>query len=386
MKRRTRLTIALALLLSLTSIAGVLIAITNDAAAATGETTVSSVSAGVLAAEEAYAEGVIDIVLGETITVSGKGATVDGTTVRITAAGVYSISGTLGDGRIDVDATGKVYLEFDGMDLTNTSGPALLITDAKKVTITLVDGTTNYLIDGKSDAENDAALFTNDTLVINGGGTLVITGNSNEGISSDDDIIINSGTVWVTAVDDALNAHDDITINGGEVYLVAAGDGLDSNGTVHVNGGSLISFGSTAGGDGGLDAIDAFVITGGTVIAGGNTVAAPDADSTQCSLYVATGSTQAPGTVLTVTRDGEEVLSYTPDQEYQNVLVSSPGLIAGATYEVYVGADTTPVLAVAALTPAGAGMAGGPNAGNAAGASQTAGSTNGAGVPTAGQP
>ncbi|MCE5253018.1 MAG: carbohydrate-binding domain-containing protein, partial [Actinomycetia bacterium] len=164
MKRRTRLMIAPALLLSLTSIAGLLTAITNDAAAATGETTVFSVSAGVLAAEEAYAEGVIDIVLGETITVSGEGATVDGTTVRIT--------------------------------------------DAKKVTITLVDGTTNYRIDGKSDAENDAALFTNDTPVINGGGTLVVTGNSNEGISSDDDIVINSGTVRVMAVDDALNAHD----------------------------------------------------------------------------------------------------------------------------------------------------------------------------------
>ena len=192
--------------------------------------------------------------------------------MHITAAGVYSISGTLTDGCIDVDAKGKVYLEFDGVEITSSSGPALIITDAKKVTLTLVDGTTSYLTDAAADNEYDAALFTNDTLIINGAGTLVVTGNNNEGISSDDDIIINAGTVEVTAVDDGLNAHDDITITGGDVYIHAGGDGLDSNGTINISGGTLISLGSTAGGDGGLDAVGALTITGGFVVAGGNSI------------------------------------------------------------------------------------------------------------------
>ena len=251
MRKTTKLFVGLALLLSITSLSGVLIATAqNPAGASTQETDSSAASTATLQ----YAEGVIEIALGDTISVSGEGATVDGTTVHITAAGVYSVSGTLADGRIEVDAKGKVYLEFDGVDVTSSSGPALTITDAKKVTLTLVDGTTNYLTDAAADNEYDAALFTNDTLIINGAGTLIVTGNNNEGISSDDDIIVNAGTVEVTAVDDGLNAHDDITITGGHVYIHAGGDGLDSNGTINISGGTLISLGSTAGGDGGLDA------------------------------------------------------------------------------------------------------------------------------------
>ena len=269
--------------------------------------------------------------------------------MHITAAGVYSISGTLTDGCIDVDAKGKVYLEFDGVDITSSSGPALIITDAKKVTLTLVDGTTNYLTDAAADNEYDAALFTNDTLIINGAGTLVVTGNNNEGISSDDDIIINAGTVEVTAVDDGLNAHDDITITGGDVYIHAGGDGLDSNGTINISGGALISLGSTAGGDGGLDAVGALTITGGFVVAGGNSIVAPGSDSSQASVFVGTGATQAAGTAVTLTRDGEEILVVTPDKEFQNLLISSSRLIADATYQAYVGSSVAAVTVTAAI-------------------------------------
>jgi len=343
---------------------GVVIAVTNDAAAATGHTASSSTVPGALSADvqKAYAEGVVRIVLGEPITVSGEGATVSGSTVSITAAGVDSLSGTLADVHIEVDAKGKVYLEFEGVDITSKSGPALLITDAKKVTLTLAEGTTNYLSDAAGEGEYDAALFTNDTLVINGGGTLIVAGNRNEGISSDDDIIVNSGTVKVTAVDDALNAHDDITINGGDVHLTAGGDGVDSNGTVHVNGGSVVSFGSLAGGDGGIDSIGAFVITGGAVIVVGNSVAAPDPDSRQCSIYVSATSAQPAGTAITVMRDDKEVFSLSPASEYQSVLFSSSDSIAGATYDVYFGTATTPISVVAAITPAGAGIAADPAA------------------------
>ena len=359
MKKTTKLLIGLFLLVGLTALSAVLGVTTHDVAAAAAESTTSSLAAtgGSSGTVGEYAEGVIDIVLGDTTTVSGAGATVDGSTVKITAAGVYSLSGTLSGGRIEVDAKGKVYLEFHGIDVTSGSGPALLIKDAKKVTITLVDGTTNYLADGAGDDEYDAALFTNDTLVINGSGSLVVTGNDNEGISSDDDLIINSGTITVTAVDDGLNAHDDITITDGDVYILAGGDALDSNGTINLIGGTLFARGSAAVGDGGLDAVGALTITGGTVVASGNSIAAPSSDSTQVSLFVNTGATQAAGTAISVTRDGEEILTFTLDSQMQSFLVSSSRLIAGATYDVYVDTVAGVFTVTAALTPEGAGLA-----------------------------
>ena len=290
--------------------------------------------------EAVYAEGVVDIELGADTVVDGEGASVEGDTVLIAAAGVYHVSGTLTDGCIEVDAKGKVYLEFDGVDITSSSGPAVLVTDAKKVVISLVEGTTNSLADTAGGADDTATLLTNDTLLINGKGTLIVSGNNNEAISGDDDIIINSGTIRVTAVDDGINAHDDITINGGDVYVLAGGDGLDSNGTVNVNAGTLVCYGGTTEGEGGIDALGAFTIRGGTVIAGGNTMAPVSSDSKQGSVWVASDSIQPAGTAVLLERDGEEIISFTPEADYQTLLVSSGDLIDGAFYQAYLGGDT----------------------------------------------
>lgn len=359
MKRTNRLLIAVGGVVTIAALVFALAASTyGTASAANGDVSTSTTPGGPESGVEAeyasdYAEGVVDIVLGDVIEVDGYGAVVDGSTVTITAAGVYSISGTLTGGRLVVDAKGKVYLEFHGVDITSSSGPALLIADAKKVTLTLVEGTSNFLADSAGDSEYDAALYTNDTLIINGKGSLTVLGNSNEGISSDDDIIVNSGTIRIVSVDDGLNAHDDISVTGGSVYIVAGGDGLDSNGTINVAGGTLIALGSNAAGDGGLDAAGAVTITGGTVVASGNSIAMPCAESSQPSIYVTTGSIEAAGTTIAITRDGDQILALTPETAYRNVLVSSDDLAADTAYEVYIGSSDMPITAVAAVTPAG---------------------------------
>ena len=211
----------MALVLLLAAIVGILVVGTRGAASAVAAQDSTLADSSSSLADAQYAEGVVDIVLGDTITVTGEGVTVDGTTVTIGAAGVYSVSGTLTDGQIVVNAKGKVYLEFNGVDVTSSSGPALYIADAKKVTLTLAEGTSNSLRDSEGDSDHDAALYTNDTLIINGKGSLAVTGNSREGIAGDDDIIINAGTLVITAVDDGVNAHDDITVTGGDLYVVA---------------------------------------------------------------------------------------------------------------------------------------------------------------------
>ena len=320
------------------------------------------------------------ITLGDTITVAGSGATANRSTVTITAGGTYSISGELTNGQVEVNTKEKVKIKLNGVKITNNSGPALLITDAKKVTVMLVAGATNYLTDGNSKNKNDAAIFTNDTLVIEGDGILIVTGNNREGISRDDDIIINGGTIKITAPDDGLNAHDDITFNGGYVYIIAGGDGIDSNGTTNLTGGTVISLGSTAEGDGGVDSIRGFTITGGTLIATGNINAAPDIGSTQSSFYIDSGSNLAAGTLFHVEQDGSDIVTFAPARSYQTVLYSSEKLTEGTTYQAYMGgsssgtatdglytdgtytegAGNTSISVTAAIVPAGLGETGGP--------------------------
>ncbi|MBQ2085638.1 MAG: carbohydrate-binding domain-containing protein, partial [Oscillospiraceae bacterium] len=74
--------------------------------------------------------------------VSGRGAQAAGSTVNITGAGRYRISGELTEGRITVDSDddGTVVLVLEGADITNTSGPAILVENSKGLLIHLEEG------------------------------------------------------------------------------------------------------------------------------------------------------------------------------------------------------------------------------------------------------
>jgi len=255
------------------------VALTKDESAnadhaASPTATQETAGAAATSAAQATASETVLITLGDTITVSGSGATVSGSTVNITAGGTYRISGELPNGQINVNTKDKVNLELAGMSVTSHAGPALLVADAKKVTLTLLAGATNYLTDSANDRTDDAALLTNDTLVIEGEGTLIVTGNNGEGIAGDDDIIIKGGTITVTAVDDGLDAHDNITVTGGRLSITGGGDGMKSGddenaalGSVAIEGGTIEI---TAGRDG-IQAATTITITAGdlTISTGG---------------------------------------------------------------------------------------------------------------------
>jgi hypothetical protein len=287
--------------------------------------------------QDAYAKGVVDVDLSDLSSLDPDDVTVDNGVVIIGSAGVFRLTGTLDGGHIEVDTKGKVYLELDGVTVNSGSGPALWIKNAKKVTLILAEGSINWLADTATGETDSAALLTSDSLYFTGAGSLKVTGNSSGGISSSDDIVINNGTITVTAAGDGLAANDDITIDGGDVTVTAKGDGLDSNGTVHVNGGRLVAFGGTAQGDGGIDARGEFTITGGTVVAGGNLMVALGNASRQTALYVTSAAVQAAGTTVRLDREDNEVFSYTPAVAYQNVLISSDDLSSSAAYQAYLG-------------------------------------------------
>jgi len=116
----------------------------------------------------------------------------------------------------------------------STSAP-LYVRNADKVVITLAAGTENYLADGDSylledDAtEPDAALFSNDDLTINGTGSLTVEANFNDGIKSDDDLRVVSGSITVTAVNDGLKGRDAVMIKDGVITITAGGDGIQAS-------------------------------------------------------------------------------------------------------------------------------------------------------------
>ena len=214
---------------------------------------------------------------GDAISFEGSGATVEGSTVTITAAGTYSVSGTLNKGQILVNSTDaeKVNIILNGATITNTSSAPIFILNAEKTVISLASGTVNTLTDGSTyvyaDAqttEPNAAIFSNDDLTINGEGALVVNANYNNGIASDDDLKITGGTLTVTAVNDGIKGKSSLTVKGGVITVNAGSDGLQSQddedpekGTISIEGGTLYI---NAGLDG-IQAETSLVISDGNI-------------------------------------------------------------------------------------------------------------------------
>jgi hypothetical protein len=209
---------------------------------------------------------------------------VDGTTVTISAAGTYSLTGEL-EGQVVINVPdGKVALILDGVEITSPEGPAVSAVDVDELTIVLAEGTVNTLTDSATydeDADPNAALYSAGDTTIQGTGALTVVGNYNDGITSKDGLLIESGNITVTAVDDAIRGKDYIVVTGGSFDLTAGGDGLTSDndseadrGYIAISGGNLTV---AAHGDG-IAAETDVVVTGGTldITAGTGAGSAPD--------------------------------------------------------------------------------------------------------------
>jgi hypothetical protein len=157
-------------------------------------------------------------------TVSGSGASVSGSTVTLSQAGTYLVSGTLSDGQILVSAANDdlVHLVLGGADITNSSGAPLYASQCDKLVVTLADGTSNTLTDGGAsfaynDAANEepnAALFSKDDLTLNGTGSLIVNASFNNGIGTKDDLVIVSGNLTVSAANHGVKGNDSVRVVG----------------------------------------------------------------------------------------------------------------------------------------------------------------------------
>lgn len=402
---------------------------------------------------------------GNTIEISGEGASTQGNIVSITKEGSYVLSGTLENGQIIVEAgaSDKVRLILAGVSITSKTSAPIYIKNADKVFLTLKDSTQNSLSDNGTeyvqtdDNTVDSVIYSMADLTLNGTGELTIQANYKHGIVSKDELVITGGTYNITAVKDTLNgkdcvkikdgeftlssttgngiqsknsedttkgyvyicggkiliqnsregiegtvilitggtidilSQDDglnsasassnkadstntqgngrmeespfevdpncyISITGGSLKVNAQGDGIDSNGSVYISGGSIFVNGPTESMNGSMDYNGIGQITGGSIVAVGSNGMAQgfSATSTQYSLlYNLTTASEANSEITLKDSEGNVMISFTPDKQYQSVLISSPELKEEATYTLNCGSQTEEVTLTSIATSYG---------------------------------
>lgn len=175
---------------------------------------------------------------GNSITLSGGGAIVDGSIMTIMTAGTYNISGTLDDGQIIVNAKGTdiVTLILNGVDISCSTSSPIYAINAEETILILADGTENYVTDENSyifknstSDDPNAAIFSKDDLAINGNGSLTVNAHYNNGIQSKDDLKITGGNITVNAVNDGIKGRDSVVVKDAKITVNAGADGMQSN-------------------------------------------------------------------------------------------------------------------------------------------------------------
>ena len=137
------------------------------------------------------------------------------------------------------------------------------------------------------------------------------------------------------------NSNGSIVISGGNLYINSSGDGLDANGTLEISGGYIVVVGPTQGDTATLDYDTSGIITGGTFIGtGASGMAQTFSDSEQGVIAVSVGN-QSAGTSITLKdKNGNIVISHSPELSFAVVILSSPDIISGESYTITVGSSS----------------------------------------------
>lgn len=192
--------------------------------------------------------------------------------LRITSPGIYILSGTLGDGTVEINTDGIVKIILNNASITNENGPAILAQNAKTVFIETADNSINYLYDAESydgfDEDIKGTLFSKANLVLGGSGILSVVGNHEDAIVGKDKLEINSGTYIINSKDEGIRGRDSVYIAGGDFTIQTGGDAIKSNndegigkGTITINDGTFV----ISAGDDGIHAESSVEINGGVI-------------------------------------------------------------------------------------------------------------------------
>lgn len=195
-------------------------------------------------------------------------------TLTITKAGTYFLYGQSSDYQIVVSApeNENVTLILGGLSLKSTKGAPIFVQSCKNCYLTLDDGSENTLADPASYADTtsevNATIYAKTDLIITGTGALTVKASYHNGISSKDDLVVQSGNLTITAQNNALKGKDSVTVKGGNLTVDAKGDAIKSDeetkedkGFVLIQGGTLVLNAA----DEGIQAYRTVTIQGGDV-------------------------------------------------------------------------------------------------------------------------
>lgn len=394
---------------------------------------------------------------------SSDGYEIDGTHLAIKSAGTYSLSGSCADGSIEVKkGTTGVTLILNGLELDSADTAPISCNKSTEVTIVAADGSVNALSDSAEnnddeypDNENaeNAVIKCKDgsNVTLCGTGTINITASGKNGIKSGattdaegeatltikeltlnisvpvNDAInaeqllnIESGTLNISAADDAVHSDlvlnigaagtDGPTINISECYegLEAAelnvlsgnisimssddclnaassdlsnydlsmnisggtinaysseGDGFDSNGDLNISGGIIAVWTANRADNQPLDADGTLNISGGTVLAaGGSSGMELNINAEQAYVtFSASGQLISKGDVASIkSAGGSDLFSAAASCDAAYAFFSSAELESGSSYSLYAGDSSAAAAeAQAGTATVGGGMGGG---------------------------
>lgn len=371
---------------------------------------------------------------------SSDGYEIDGTHLAIKSAGTYSLSGSCADGSIEVKkGTTGVTLILNGLELDSADTAPISCNKSTEVTIVAADGSVNALSDSAEnnddeypDNENaeNAVIKCKDgsNVTLCGTGTINITANGKNGIKSGaatgeegdasltikeltlnisvpvNDAInaeqllnIESGTLNISAADDAV--HSDLVLNigaagtdgptidisecyegleaaelnvlsgnisimssddcmnaassdlsnydlsmnisGGTINAYSSeGDGFDSNGDLNISGGIIAVWTANRADNQPLDSDGTLNISGGTVLAAGasNGMGLSINAEQAYVTFSASGQLISKGDVASIkSAGGSDLFSAAASCDASFVFFSSPELDSGSSYSLYAG-------------------------------------------------
>ena len=137
------------------------------------------------------------------------------------------------------------------------------------------------------------------------------------------------------------NSNGSIKVSGGNLYINSSGDGMDANGTLEISGGYTIVVGPTQGDTATLDYDTSGVITGGTFIGtGASGMAQTFSDSAQGVVAVSVGNRTAGTQIILKDQNGKTILTHTPELSFAVVILSSPDIVKGQTYQITIGSQS----------------------------------------------
>lgn len=388
---------------------------------------------------------------------SSDGYEIDGTHLAIKSAGTYSLSGSCADGSIEVKkGTTGVTLILNGLELDSADTAPISCNKSTEVTIIAADGSVNALSDSaennddeypeNENAENSVIKCKDGSNVtLCGTGTINITASGKNGIKSgaatgeegeatltikeltlnisapvndainaeqllniesgtlnisaaDDavhsDLVLNigaagtdgptidisecyegleaaelnvlSGNISIMSSDDCLNAANSdlgsydfaMNISGGTINAYSSeGDGFDSNGDLNISGGTIAVWTANRADNQPLDADGTLNISGGTVLAaGGSSGMELNINAEQAYItFSASGQLISKGNVVSIkSAGGSDLFSAAASCDVAYAFFSSAELESGSSYSLYAG-DSSAAASTAQTGTASAG-------------------------------